>query len=858
MNIPPAHAKTCTWLFEQPQFKDWRDTSKVTDHHGFLWIKGKPGCGKSTIMKTALKRAQKERPHSSITIVSYFFNARAPGSLEKSSLGMYRSLVHQLLTAIPDIQNSFTIYFLGKVSNMEVDEWTVVELQGYILSILENLKDHSLAVYIDALDEGEENDIRNMIQFLEEVSQVSISNGISVSICLSSRHYPHISISYGVSLIVENQQGHDQDIIKYVENKLKGDRGDEHETLKSHIYEKASGIFLWVVLVIPMLNMLYDKGDESMMQHRLKDLPAELDGLFMKILGRSCDARDRSILLLQWTLFSYRPISPVELYCAVSDHEIGQRLPSQRTVERYLLNCSRGLTEISKSEPPTVLFIHETIRGFLLQNNGLRNFRPDLGANLTGLSQDQLGQHCFRYLGSDQIPLPVRDLFLKKDGASPIEIEEERKKMEQFPFLEYAVKHGFRHANDAESCGISQRTFLRTFGEPNRSKLNKWIHFNNILEPFKARRYTSSAKLLYIFADNNLPDLVKSLIDDSEEVNVTGERFGNALQAASVHGHEKVARLLLDAAAEVNAIGGEHGHAISAAFVKKKDAVVRLLRDRGAIIPPKLFFAAIASGSTKDAETLLDLGASVEARDKRGDLPLRVAVSYPHLQMVKLLLDRGASVNSLGKSDGSVLDPGYPLQKALVKGHKEVVQLLLDRGADVHLQHGHHGTALETALRYSNVGVVQLLLENGADVNTQGTFWGYRGTALQAASETGRFDVVKLLLDMGADVNAQGGNMGSALQVASRKGDMKVVPLLLEKGADVNVLGGEDWRPILEAASVEGNKEIVQLLLDMGADVNAQGGRYGNALQAASLASSMDLVQLLLYNGAAVNAKGGY
>ena len=119
MNIRTAHNRTCTWLFKQPQFKDWRDISKRDEHHGFLWIKGKPGCGKSTIMKTALLRAKKERPHG-ITI-SYFFNARASDPLEKSSLGMYRSLVHQLLITIPESQGNFTTQFHRKVSDGKVD-----------------------------------------------------------------------------------------------------------------------------------------------------------------------------------------------------------------------------------------------------------------------------------------------------------------------------------------------------------------------------------------------------------------------------------------------------------------------------------------------------------------------------------------------------------------------------------------------------------------------------------------------------------------------------------------------------------------------------------------------------------------
>ena len=52
-DIKPAHAKTCTWLYEQTGYHDWLDDSLLRNHHGFLWIKGKPGARKSTIMKHA-------------------------------------------------------------------------------------------------------------------------------------------------------------------------------------------------------------------------------------------------------------------------------------------------------------------------------------------------------------------------------------------------------------------------------------------------------------------------------------------------------------------------------------------------------------------------------------------------------------------------------------------------------------------------------------------------------------------------------------------------------------------------------------------------------------------------------------
>lgn len=70
----------------------WLDTAKLGEHHGSLWIKGKPGTGKSTLMKFAFCNTYLKGR----IVISFFFNARGEG-LEKSTMVTYQSLLLQLL-----------------------------------------------------------------------------------------------------------------------------------------------------------------------------------------------------------------------------------------------------------------------------------------------------------------------------------------------------------------------------------------------------------------------------------------------------------------------------------------------------------------------------------------------------------------------------------------------------------------------------------------------------------------------------------------------------------------------------------------------------------------------------------------
>jgi ankyrin repeat protein len=86
------------------------------------------------------------------------------------------------------------------------------------------------------------------------------------------------------------------------------------------------------------------------------------------------------------------------------------------------------------------------------------------------------------------------------------------------------------------------------------------------------------------------------------------------------------------------------------------------------------------------------------------------------------------------------------------KGHVEVVKLLLDRGAEIDKQT--FFTALHLASYNGYVEVVKLLLDRGAEIDKQ----TFGGTALHLASQNGHVEVVRILLQKGAASNIKDSN----------------------------------------------------------------------------------------------------
>lgn len=200
--IKNAHAATCEWLLSKSEYLDWQSEDKVPEHHGFLWIKGKPGAGKSTIMKFASTNAKKKV--GGPVVISYFFNARGE-SLEKSTIGMYRSLLFQLLSNVPRLQEVLDTNEAINLQSISSDLWSTETLQLLFRRAIEKLEDQRLTCFIDALDECENNEdqVREMVHFFEALGECATMDKTRFYVCFSSRHYPHITIDKCVELILE-------------------------------------------------------------------------------------------------------------------------------------------------------------------------------------------------------------------------------------------------------------------------------------------------------------------------------------------------------------------------------------------------------------------------------------------------------------------------------------------------------------------------------------------------------------------------------------------------------------------------------------------------------------------------------
>ncbi|XP_069670189.1 uncharacterized protein [Periplaneta americana] len=235
----------------------------------------------------------------------------------------------------------------------------------------------------------------------------------------------------------------------------------------------------------------------------------------------------------------------------------------------------------------------------------------------------------------------------------------------------------------------------------------------------------------------------------------------------------------------------------------------------------------------------------LETKDSDYKTPLHWAAYKGELEMVSLLVEKGADVNIY---DSWKLTPLY---YTITGCHVNVVQFLIENDADVNACNNNGDSPISAAVEQGNLYVVKLLMDKGVDVNA----CNKNGESpIRVAAERDNLVVVKLLLDKGADVNACNKNGESPILAAVKRDNVDVVKLVLDKGADVNACNKNGESPILAAAAKRDNVDVVQLLLDKGADVNACNKNGESPILAAAKLDNVDVVKLLLDKGADVNA----
>ncbi|RKL19649.1 hypothetical protein BFJ72_g15145 [Fusarium proliferatum] len=552
LDIDAAAEGTCDWLLRHQTFTSWASCDR-----GLVWIKGKPGSGKSTLLRYLLDHiitipnTGKEK-----LILSFFFHGRGT-ELQKTPLGLFRSLLHQLLLQAPetltDLMNIFQqrCKMAGKPG--EKWQWHPRELPRLFESSLSKvLRTRPVWLFVDALDECGQRNAVKLVRDFKSLLQGLASTDSQFHICFTCRHYPILGQTCQFEICLEEENR--QDISTYVRAQLSLSRELTASTIPDLITKHAQGVFIWAYLVVDRILGLNNEGEGlKRIEKEIYSIPPELDDLYNELI-RNMDERPASLKLIQWICFSVRPLSLDELrWAMIIDADCPSKsLQECKNMEDHISDSDRmnrrvqtlscGLVEVT-SDAKVVQFIHQSVKDFFTEKGLSAMSETTNRSIIVGTAHHRLSRTCIRYLAMEEV---VRSVGQKSDHLKS-----------EFPFLHYATTSWVAHIKQSDARSVPQEDLLQYFTGPSNTLMERWVCIYGLLKRYFDDCLPEGTSLVHVMSRYGVVGALGAILGRADQVgiDIDGEDSDGRtpLWWAAERGHEAVVQLLLEWSASVEA-----------------------------------------------------------------------------------------------------------------------------------------------------------------------------------------------------------------------------------------------------------------------------------------------------------------
>ena len=850
---------TCDWILSHPAYVTWESQDSEEDVAKLLWIYGPAGFGKTILSAWLVHHIEKTLKLP----LAYCFSSNHAQRINELD-DMVRTWITQLIrkdTVALDLVHRMRQKQNTRRASRD-DVWTL--LKELVTQI------QSCVLVLDGLDEVRSVDDSRK-HFLRDLKKAVQSTRVRVLLTsrneydieselhsLATETQKHTILNCKIS--EENVQK-DIDLVSsfIVAERLPGQEDSLRQELARKMAERCHGQFLWLKL---QQGQLRDSKSPKALQKIVQAMPAGLHSSYRRkwngIQALEEPDRSRAVDTLRWLTFSYRPLIVQELAEAlIVNLDSGMEAFSEddlpRTIDdgyidgeiKTLCGSLVELREGKSGSGPKfrlVHLVHASVNDFLVAElpvSPLLGSLPDR-PQTSAAQHVQLAAHCIRFLDCSKAwePNEGNDCRL---------------------FTTYAVNAWFRHLKDSDHYYENISDHVNNFMRPGNDNFEKWKKMYESEDGSPSRR--SATALYYASLFGLLPAM--DFLHDNEDldINSVGGQFGTPLQAACTEGYTEAFERLVLWKADVTVRGGQFSNALNAAAYYGRIGMVK---------------------------AIIGTGAPAYSQGHETHEAMRMAAGKGHEEVVRLLLDEDANVNPPGPSYpfrqqfGESKSFATPLHAAAKNNHLDVLKLLLERGADPNIPNDDENTALHLAASNNFHEGVGLLLQHGATADSQGTrgaplhvaaFYGYltivvqltdgqadldacnkyQLTPLHHAAVNGHSDVVSFLIQQGANINAQGIFGWTPLHLAARNGHIRAVTALVGKGADMNIQNKDGWTP-LHFAIRHGNLELAKFLLQKG--TTSKSTNYGSMpLHFAAENGFLDLVLSIIQTGADKDAQ---
>ncbi|KAI1468500.1 uncharacterized protein F4812DRAFT_371404 [Daldinia caldariorum] len=304
---PDSYPETFQWIFRTDDAEDksndlankrWNDFEAwLESDDAIYWISGKPGSGKTTLMKYLMgndltKKALAiwtertkgvERP----VIFSHLFWKAGTEELQRNIKGCLSSILYQAIELDTASLDSILTIHESLLAKKSIHDWSSKELEDVCFAMLRDYPSPA-CIFLDGLDEICQEDRSSLMELVENLRRLP-----NTKLCVASRperdlesafsKYPHLKLQ---DLTYSDMEIYASGKIEPYVSKGQITRDFGSDIIDTLVY-KAKGVFLWLHLASDSLvRGLKNHDSEETLRERLEEFPDDLNKLYEDIWNR--------------------------------------------------------------------------------------------------------------------------------------------------------------------------------------------------------------------------------------------------------------------------------------------------------------------------------------------------------------------------------------------------------------------------------------------------------------------------------------------------------------------------------------------------------------------------------------------
>lgn len=391
--IPLVYQRTFEWIF-----RDDGGTQRWDNFASFLkdenikspyFVNGKAGSGKSTLMKFIVDHSRtssllEEWARNKDLVILKFFFWNLGTAMQKSSVGMLRTLLYIVLSRYPElIQRVFPELYEGNEDLTDVEP-TYEELNNALQNLQQaTAYSHRLCIFIDGIDEyaGDHKDMSLFLRGLVSPNVKVVVSSRPINACLNA---------FADSQTLNLHHLTKKDMSIFINGELCSHRMMEGyqrrypnavKEIVEELETRAEGVFLWVKLVVKILTDGLENGDGiHQLKKKLYSLPSGLRELYNQMLGRlQPEYRVEAAQIFQlhgiWSDATQAPLQDVIMSFALEHPWMTNEFPRPymdqaesewitQTIGARIRSRCCGLLELRQERTTTIEYIHRTVAEF--------------------------------------------------------------------------------------------------------------------------------------------------------------------------------------------------------------------------------------------------------------------------------------------------------------------------------------------------------------------------------------------------------------------------------------------------------------------------------------------------------------